>query len=152
MGPLESFLPPSRSRVCTECQRSSVEWRWDNTNRVGLELAAFKDLDHALVLVLGAELVLQSGVAGSVEDTLSTVANTMLDGAEHVDSIKDSRVSYKDLPAVQNIGEGDAAVVSPLLQDLEVIDKDNKVLRLALVEDLGGSFVGARHFGCLVKK
>jgi hypothetical protein len=39
-----------------------------------LEFAAFEDLDHTFVLVTGAELILQSGIAGSVQDTLSTVA------------------------------------------------------------------------------
>jgi hypothetical protein len=55
-------------------------------------------------------------------------------------------VGNENLPAVQNIGEGDAAVVLPLLQDFKVVDEDNKVIRLALVEYLGGGIVGARHF------
>lgn len=45
-------------------------------------------------------------------------------------------VGNKNLPAVQYIGQGDTAVVLPLLQDLKVIDVDDEVLRLALVENL----------------
>ena len=52
-------------------------------------------------------------------------------------------MSNEDLPSVQNIGEGDAAVLLPLLQDFQVIDEDNKVLGLALVENFGGGIVGA---------
>lgn len=44
-----------------------------------LELAAFEDLRDACILVRGAELVLQSGFAGSVQDTLSTVAKIALE-------------------------------------------------------------------------
>lgn len=55
-------------------------------------------------------------------------------------------MSDKNLPAVHHIRKWDAAVALPLLQDLDVIDEDDKVLRLALVEDLGGSVVSAGHF------
>lgn len=42
--------------------------------------------------------------------------------------------------------------MAPLLEDLEVVDEDNEVVRAALVEDLGGWVVGARHGGlcCIV--
>ena len=50
-----------------------------DTNSVVLEVAAFEDLNHASILVRGAELVLQSGFAGSVQDTLSTVAKIALE-------------------------------------------------------------------------
>lgn len=53
----------------------------------------------------------------------------------------------EDLPAIHDIRERDAAVISPLLQDLNIIDEDNKVLRLALVKDFGGGIVSTRHIG-----
>lgn len=60
------------------------------------------------------------------------------------------RVSDKDLPAVQNINKGDAAVVLPLLEDFKVVDEYDEVFGLALVEDLGGSFVTTSHCeGCM---
>lgn len=59
---------------------------------------------------------------------------------------QDLRVSNEDLPTVQHVGERDAAVAPPLLQDFDVIDEDDKVIRLALVENLGCKIVGARHF------
>jgi hypothetical protein len=77
--PLDSFLLPSRSRVCTFLLALFRRTALEKTNNVGLVLAAFKDLDHAFVLVGCAELVLQSGLAGSVQDTLSAVANTLLE-------------------------------------------------------------------------
>lgn len=55
-------------------------------------------------------------------------------------------MSQKDLPAVQHIAQRDAAVRLPLLQDLEVIDEDDKVVGATLVEDFGGRFVGTSHF------
>ena len=56
----------------------------------------------------------------------------------------------KDLPAIQYIGQGDAAVILPLLQDLKVIDVDDEVLRLALVEDLASCAGSASHDEILV--
>lgn len=51
----------------------------------------------------------------------------------------------EDLPAVQHLRQRDAAVMLPFLQNIEVVDEDNEVLRATLVEDLGYRFVGARH-------
>lgn len=51
----------------------------------------------------------------------------------------------EDLPAIHDLSERDAAVISPLLQDLEIIDEDNEVLGLAFVEDLGGGIVSTSH-------
>jgi hypothetical protein len=59
-------------------------------------------------------------------------------------------VRHKDLPAVQYIGQRNAAVVLPLLQDLEVVDIHDKVLRLALVKDLGDCAGSASHDGRMV--
>ena len=58
-------------------------------------------------------------------------------------------MSSKDLPAVDNIDQRNAAVVLPLLQCLELIDEDDKVLRLALVEDLVSCVVASRHDECV---
>lgn len=54
-------------------------------------------------------------------------------------------MSDKDLPTIQDVNKGDAAVVLPLLEDFKVVDKDNEVFGLALVEDLGSSFVATSH-------
>jgi hypothetical protein len=56
-------------------------------------------------------------------------------------------MSNEDLPPVQNIAQWDAAVILPLVQDLEVVDEDDEVVGATLVEDLGGGVVGTRHFG-----
>lgn len=40
----------------------------------GLELSTLKNLDHDGIFVGGTEFILESGLAGSVKDTLSTVA------------------------------------------------------------------------------
>lgn len=121
----------------------------DNTNQVGLVLSTLEDLGHALILVVGAEFVLQSGFAGAVQDTLGTVTILRL---EHVHRRlgqlprnRDLPVSHEDFPAVQHIAEGNAAVILPLLQDLEVVDEDDEVIRATLVEDLGNRIVGTRH-------
>lgn len=52
----------------------------------------------------------------------------------------------KDLPAIYNISEGNAAVILPLLEDFDIIDEDNKVLGLALVKDFRGGIVSTGHF------
>lgn len=54
-------------------------------------------------------------------------------------------MSHKNLPAVQNFSQGNAAVALPLLEDLKVLDEDNEVVRATLVEDLGGGFVSTSH-------
>lgn len=56
-------------------------------------------------------------------------------------------MSHEDLPAVQHIAKRDAAVSPPLVQDLEVVDEDDEVVRATLVEDLGNGIVGTRHVG-----
>lgn len=55
-------------------------------------------------------------------------------------------MSEEDLPAVQDIGEGNAPVILPLLKDIKIVDEDDKVVRATLVEDLAGGFVSTRHF------
>lgn len=55
-------------------------------------------------------------------------------------------MSHENLPAVQDIGKGNAPVILPLLKDVKVVNEDNEVVRATLVEDLGGSFVSAGHF------
>jgi hypothetical protein len=54
-------------------------------------------------------------------------------------------VSQENLPAVQDIGEGNAAVVLPLLEGLKVVNEDDEVVRATLVEDFGSSFVSTSH-------
>lgn len=61
--------------------------------------------------------------------------------------IRNLRMSHEDLPPVQNIAQWDAAVILPLVQDLDVIDEDDEIVGVTLVEDLGGGVVGARHVG-----
>lgn len=56
-------------------------------------------------------------------------------------------VSHEDLPAVHHIAERDAAVVLPLVQDLQVVHEDEEVVGATLVEDLGNGIVGTRHLG-----
>ena len=55
-------------------------------------------------------------------------------------------MSDKDLPTVQHVGQGDGAVLAPLLEDLHIVDEDDEVLGGTLVEDLGGGVVGT-HIG-----
>lgn len=54
----------------------SVEWTYGSS----LVFSALEDLDHDFVLVLGAELVLELGVGGGVQDTLGAVAARLLVG------------------------------------------------------------------------
>jgi hypothetical protein len=99
-------------------------------SRAGLVLATLQDLNQAIILIGGAELVLQSILAGAVEDALGAVA-----------------MSHKDLPSIQNISQRNTAIPPPLLQGVQVINEDDKVLRATLVKDLMGAVVGARHLG-----
>lgn len=59
-------------------------------------------------------------------------------------------MSHENFPAVQHIAKGDTAVLLPLLQDFEIVDEDDEVVRATLVEDLGNGIVGTRHVdgGC----
>lgn len=52
------------------------------TYRVGLVLSTFQDLDHAFIFVGGAELVLQRGLASTVQDTLGAVTIVSLECIE----------------------------------------------------------------------
>lgn len=52
-------------------------------------------------------------------------------------------MSHKNLPSIEHVGQWDATVTLPLLQNVQVIHEDNKVLGATLVEDLGGAVVGA---------
>jgi hypothetical protein len=56
-------------------------------------------------------------------------------------------MSHKDLPSIQNISQRNTAIPPPLLQGVQVINEDDKVLRATLVKDLMGAIVGARHLG-----
>lgn len=56
-------------------------------------------------------------------------------------------MSHKDLPTIQHIIQWYTAIPLPLLQDIQVINEDDKVLRATLVKDLVGAIVGARHLG-----
>lgn len=124
----------------------------DKTNLVGLVLSTLEDLDHAFIFVVGAELVLQGGLAGAVQDTLGTVAIVMLEGIywrwdpwlkAKVD--RSLPVSYEDLPAVQHIAKGNAAVFLPLVQDVKIVNEDDEVVGATLVKDLGNGIDGTRH-------
>ena len=41
---------------------------------MSLVLSTLQYLDHAVILVVGSELVLEGGLAGTVEDAVGTVA------------------------------------------------------------------------------
>lgn len=59
-------------------------------------------------------------------------------------------MSHKDLPAVEDIGQSDAAVALPLLKDLKVVNEDNEVFGATLVVHLRGGIVSTRHDeGCM---
>lgn len=57
-------------------------------------------------------------------------------------------VSHKDLEAVHDLGEGDGAVVFPVLDGLDVVDEDDEIFVFALVVDFGLVGVSAGH-GCV---
>lgn len=63
--------------------------------------------------------------------------------------LQDLRVSHEDLPAVEDIGQSDAAVVLPFLEDLKVVNEDNEVLGATLVVHLRGGIVSTRHDDCM---
>jgi hypothetical protein len=56
-------------------------------------------------------------------------------------------VGDEDLEAVDDLGEGHALVLLPLLHGLGALDEDDEVLALALVVALGLGGVSA-HVGC----
>lgn len=56
-------------------------------------------------------------------------------------------MSDKDLEAVDDLGEGDGAVVFPVLDGLDVVDEDDEIFVFALVVDFGLVSVSAGH-GC----
>lgn len=56
-------------------------------------------------------------------------------------------VRHKDLPAGHNLSERNGTIIAPFLGRCHVIDEDDKVVGLALVEDLGDVVVSARHDG-----
>lgn len=142
-------------RVSISCHTRTGRDEKRSTNRAGLVLATLQDLDHAIIVIGGAELVLQSILAGTVEDALGAVADTeecqltcpQIDTNHKSQEHKDSPVSHKDLPSIQHISQRNTAIPLPLLQRIQVINEDDKVLRAALVKDLVGAIVGARHLG-----
>lgn len=64
-------------RVSISCHTRTGRQGWKRrTNRAGLVLATLQDLDHAVIIIGGTELVLQSILAGAVKDALGAVADT----------------------------------------------------------------------------
>lgn len=55
----------------------------------------------------------------------------------------------EDLPSVHHTGQGDGAVIAPVVEGTDVVDEDDKVVRGTFVEDLGGCDVGTRHDVCV---
>lgn len=65
-------------------------------------------------------------------------------------------MSSKDLERRDNLGEGGRSVRNPLLVVLSTVDNDDKVIVLALEENLGAGSLSTSHFGglfvwCLLK-
>lgn len=59
-----------------------------------------------------------------------------------------SPMSNENLPSIHHTGQRDGAVIAPVVKGADVVDEDDKVVRGALVEDLGGCDVGTRHDDC----
>lgn len=137
------FSLPCGSQVSTGAQPKRKKETYSNI----LILAALEDLDHAFLLLMGTELVIQTGVTRAVEDTLGTVTRDH----QHLPPAEPEGryipVSDEDLPAVHDVGQRDGAVVAPVVEGGEVVDEDDEVVGAALVEDLGGGDVCAGHFG-----
>lgn len=118
--PLLSFLLPSRSRAYPSISVIISGKNSRQTNLASLVLPTLKNLGHALIFIVSAEFVLQSGFASSIQDTLGAVAETVLEH-EHLRKSRHSttrvslRVSHEDFPPVQDITEGNAAVFLPFL-------------------------------------
>ena len=113
------------------------------------DVALLENLDND-VLVLGAtELGLKSALGGSVEGTLVAVAidaivshvklNLMLPSAGLYETNsgkkQDLLVGDEDLEAVDDLSEGDAPVLLPVLNSLSALSEDNEVVAVALVVD-----------------
>lgn len=113
-----------------------------------LNVALLEDLLDDLVLVRCAELVLESGLAGGVQDTLSAVAENML-GLLLPASRSNSLVGDQNLEAANDLRERNARVLLPLLYSLGAVNEDNEVLGVALVVDLGLSSVATSHDVCV---
>jgi hypothetical protein len=112
-----------------------------------LYVALLEDLLHDLILVRGAELVLERSLTGGVEDTLVAVpVVTQLDQAlGYAIACEDLLVGGEDLEATDDLGKGDGRVVLPHLNSLDVVNEDNEVLGGALEVDLGLGSVATSH-------
>jgi len=95
-----------------------------------LRLALLEDLFDDLVLVAGAELILQARLGRGVHLTLCTLL-----------------VCDQDLERVHDLGQGDGVVLLPVGQVLRRLDEDDEVIAGAFVEDFGDGSVSARHVG-----
>jgi hypothetical protein len=112
-----------------------------------LYVALLEDLLNDLILVRGAELVLECSLAGGVKDTLVAVpVTTQLDKASgYAIACGDLLVGGEDLEAADDLGKGDGGVALPLLNSLDVVNEDNEVLGGALEVDLGLGSVATSH-------
>jgi hypothetical protein len=123
-------------------------------------VALLKDLDHSVLLLGGAELSLEGALGGRVVGALVAVpvamsALLLLLYVYHCIGVRYTSmvgwlgllVGDEDLEAVDDLGEGHALVLLPLLNGLGALDEDNEVLALALVVALGLGGVSA-HVGC----
>jgi hypothetical protein len=55
-------------------------------------------------------------------------------------------VRNKNLPTAHDLGQGDGAILAPVLGGGDVIDENDEVVGVALVDHLGGGVVSASHF------
>ena len=54
-------------------------------------------------------------------------------------------MSNENLPSVQHASQRNGPVMTPVVEGSDVVDKDDKVIVSALVEDLGVGLVPASH-------
>jgi len=100
--------------------------------RDGLCLSLCENLLDDLVLIAGAELILQTGIAGSVQPALCTVL-----------------VCKHDLEAVYYLRQRNRFVIFPCFEVFGGFDKDDEVVGAALVEDFGDVAGSTRHIDVL---
>lgn len=60
-------------------------------------------------------------------------------------------VGNQDLETADNLCEGNAGVLLPVLESLGAVDEDNEVFGLALVVDLGLLSVATSHVDCMCR-
>lgn len=117
------------------------------------DLSLLDDLSDDVLLLGGAELVLELAFRGGVEDTLGAVPGSRCQCLLHWTHCRRHRllplqcaacnrngvhllVRDEDLPAIHDLRQRDGLVGLPVLGDLRILDEDDVVVVLALVVDL----------------